>query len=117
METFISRDELVGEGESGHETSLLEPEDGGERSREEDTLDSGESNESFGECRLVVRDPLQGPLSLLLDTWDGVDSLEEVCTTCGVLDVGVDEEGVGLGMDILPVGQREDCCRVGRLTS
>jgi hypothetical protein len=45
-------------------------------------------------------------LSLLLDTGDSVDSLEEVCTTCGVLDVGVDEEGIGLGMDVLPVGQR-----------
>ena len=30
VETLVSRDELVGEGESGHETSLLEPEDGGE---------------------------------------------------------------------------------------
>jgi hypothetical protein len=41
-----------------------------------------------------------------LDTGDSVDSLEEVCTTCGVLDVGVDEKGVGLGMDVLPVGQQ-----------
>jgi hypothetical protein len=30
VETLITRDELVGEGESGHETALLEPEDGGE---------------------------------------------------------------------------------------
>jgi hypothetical protein len=36
VKTLVSRDELVGEGESGHESSLLEPEDGSERSREED---------------------------------------------------------------------------------
>lgn len=34
MESFVSRDELVGESKSRHESSLLEPEDGGERSCE-----------------------------------------------------------------------------------
>jgi hypothetical protein len=102
VETLVSGDELVGECKSGHESSLLEPEDGSERSREEDTLDSGKGNESLGECRFVVRDPLESPLGLLLNTGDGVDGLEEVCTTCGVLDIGVDEEGVGLGVDVLP---------------
>ena len=105
VKTLVSRDELVGEGESGHETSLLEPEDRGEGSREEDSLDGRKGDQSLGESRLSVRDPFDGPLSLLLDTGDGVDGLEEVGSSGGVLDVGVDEERVGLRVDVLPDSQ------------
>jgi hypothetical protein len=94
VKSFVARDELVGEGESGHEATLLEPEDGGEgscsagtvssgftricmqdrseskRTREEDALDSGESDEALSEDGAVVRDPLESPLGLLLDAGD-----------------------------------------------
>jgi hypothetical protein len=65
VETLVTRDELVGEGETGHQTTLLEPEDGGEGAREEDTLDSSEGNQTRSEGRLSVIDPADGPLSLL----------------------------------------------------
>ena len=42
MQTLVARDKLVGEGEAGHETALLQPEYRRERAREEDALDSGE---------------------------------------------------------------------------
>jgi len=49
-----------------------------------------------------------------LNSGDGVHSLEKVCTTCGVLDVGVDEERVGFRVNVLPVGQRSlaQCKRI-----
>ena len=67
METLVTRDELIGECETGHEASLLEPEDGGERSTEKDTLDGGKGDETEGKCRVLVRDPSQSPVGLLLD--------------------------------------------------
>lgn len=106
VETLITRDELVGECQSRHETTLLEPEDGGERSREEDTLDGSEGDQALGESRTLVRDPLEGPVGLLLDAGDGLDGVKEVGATGVVFDIGVDEEGVGLGVDVLPEGQR-----------
>lgn len=68
VEALVARDELVGEGESGHEATLLKPEDGGERAcgehgqgekrvgiegrrtGEEDSLDGGERDETLSEC-------------------------------------------------------------------
>ena len=70
VETLVTGDKLVGEGETGHQTTLLQPEDGSERTREEDTLDSGESNEALTEGGLLVVDPANGPLGLLGNAGD-----------------------------------------------
>jgi len=99
VETFITRDQLVGEGEAGHEATLLEPVDGAERTGEEDALNAGKGDEALGEG-LVIVDPVEGPLSLLLDHGDGLHGLQQEVLLLGVLDVGVDEERIGLGMDV-----------------
>ena len=65
VKTLITRDELVGESQTRHKTALLEPEDGGESTAEEDTLDSSEGNETLTERRVLVSDPLEGPVGLL----------------------------------------------------
>lgn len=70
VHALVARDELVGEGEAGHEAALLEPEDGGEGAGEEDALDGGEGDEAVGEGRVLVRDPAQGPVGLLADAGD-----------------------------------------------
>ena len=49
VHTLVTADQLVGEGETGHEPAFLQPEDGSERSGEEDTLDGGECNKTFTE--------------------------------------------------------------------
>lgn len=49
VETLVTGDELVGEGESSHQPTLLQPEDGGERTAEEDTLNRGKCNQALGE--------------------------------------------------------------------
>lgn len=68
MHTLVTRDELVRESETGHEATLLQPEDGSEGSTEEDTLDSRKSDQARCEGRVLVADPAQGPVGLLLDT-------------------------------------------------
>lgn len=119
VQTLITRDELVGEGQTRHETTLLEPEDGSEGTGEENTLHGSESNETLSEGRFPVLDPLDGPIGLLgnagdcrglasidqsqsrLEVHTGINSVEEVGALLGFLDVGIDEERVGLGVDVL----------------
>lgn len=67
MEALISRDELVGEGQTRHETPFLEPEDRCKCSAEEDTFDSCERNKPLGEGGVLILDPFDGPISLLSD--------------------------------------------------
>ena len=57
MKAFVARDQLVAERQTRHESSLLHPEDGGERAREEDALDGGESDDAFGVGGVVSVDP------------------------------------------------------------
>lgn len=101
VETLITGDELVGEGETRHEAALLEPEYGGESTTEEDTLNSSEGNKALGEGGILVGDPPKGPVGLLADAGNGVDGIEEVGALRWLLDVGINEKGVGLGVDVL----------------
>ncbi|KAI3486760.1 hypothetical protein L1887_49710 [Cichorium endivia] len=101
VETLVARDELVGEGETGHEAALLEPEDGSKRAGEEDALDGGKGDEALGESGATVADPAERPVGLLLDDGDGLDGVKEELALFGLADVGVDEERVSLGVDVL----------------
>lgn len=100
MEAFISGYELIGEGESGHKWSFFEPEDGTKWSWEEDALYSSKGNQPFLESSLPVH-PLHGPLCLLANNVNVSDGAKEVVLLIQILDVSVDEEGVGLGVDVL----------------
>lgn len=70
MHAFVAGDELVGEGEAGHETAFFEPEDGGEGAGEEDAFDGGEGDEALGEGGGFVRDPSEGPVGFFADAGD-----------------------------------------------
>lgn len=68
VETLITGNELVGECEARHESTLLQPEDGSERTAEEDTFNSSKGNDTVGKGRFLVIDPAESPVSLLADT-------------------------------------------------
>ena len=74
MEAFVTGDEFIGEGQAGHETAFLEPEDGGEGAAEEDAFDGGEGDEALGEGGGLVLDPFDGPVGFLADAgdWDAL---------------------------------------------
>jgi hypothetical protein len=63
MPSFVMADELIGEHQTGHQTSLFQPEDGCKRSREEDTLDGGKGHQALGERRLPTLRLTQGIVS------------------------------------------------------
>ena len=49
VKALVAADELVGEGEAGHEAALLQPVDGAEGAGEEDALDARERDQALGE--------------------------------------------------------------------
>ena len=100
VQALVPADELVGEGEAGHDAPLLEPEDGGEAAGEEDALHAGEGYESQAEG-VLVRHPLEGPLRLVPDGVHRPNGLEEEVLPFRVLDVGLDQEGVHLTVHVL----------------
>lgn len=57
VETLVTRDEFIGKCQTGHETTLLHPEDGSKSTTEEDTFDSSKCDQTLTECRLGVIDP------------------------------------------------------------
>jgi hypothetical protein len=65
VQSFVTRNELVGEGQTRHQTTLLEPEDGGECTAEEDALNSSECYQTLSESGLLVLNPANSPISLL----------------------------------------------------
>lgn len=65
VHALVTRDQLVGEGQARHQATLLEPEDRGKGTREEDTLNASEGNQTLSEGRVAVINPLDGPLGLL----------------------------------------------------
>jgi len=70
VHALVAGDELVGEGETRHETTLLQPEDGGKGTGEEDTLDSSKGNKAESKCGGLIRDPTKSPVGLAADTRD-----------------------------------------------
>jgi len=92
MHSFITANEFIGKGKARHQTTLLQPENGGKGAREKDPFDSGEGDKAFGKCRTLVGDPADSPVSLALNARNCLDSVEEVIALGRVLDVGVNEK-------------------------
>ena len=88
VKPLVPRYQLVGECESGHEVSLLEPEDRAERTGEEDSLNGCKRNQSLLE-RLVTVHPLHRPLGLLSDHGHISNGVEKEAFLVLILDVGV----------------------------
>lgn len=94
VHAFVTANKLVGEGETWHEAALLNPENSAERSGEENSFDSGESDETLSKAVRAVN-PLESPVSLLSDGGDVSDGLEEEVFLFIVSAEGVDQDGVG----------------------
>ena len=84
--------------ETGHQTTLFEPEDATEGPREKDTLDRRETDHTIHEGRVFVIDPCVGPLGFFLDTGDRVDRIEQSLLLDGILDICVDQQRVCFGV-------------------
>ena len=95
VQALVAADQFVGERETGHQAALLEPENRAKGSRKQEALDAHEGHEALGERPRFVH-PLERPLRLLLDAGNRAHGLEQVLLLHVVVDVGVDEQAVGL---------------------
>ena len=77
---LITTDQLITECQSWHDTSLFQPEDGSERPRKENSLNSSKRHKPLGIWRSLILDPTQRPLSLLLHTRYGLNCIEKLLT-------------------------------------
>ena len=80
-------------------TSLLQPEDGAERPREKNSLNSSEGNDALGEGRLRSH-PRESPVRLVHHGGVGFHGVKELLLLLGLLDVGVDQQRVHLRVDV-----------------
>lgn len=99
VQPLVPRDPLIRFPEGlGHETPLLQPEDGAEAPTKEQALDYPEGEEPL--CKTVLRlvDPAQRPVRLLGDARDLLDRVKEGGLPFRGRDEGVDHEAVGLAV-------------------
>ena len=101
VEPLVPGDKLIAEAKAGHQSSLLQPENGCKTAGEEDSLHGGEGDHPLGVGGVVGVDPPERPLRLLLDGGECLDSVEELVPLLPVLDVGVDQQAVHLTVDVL----------------
>jgi len=99
VQALITANQFVGECQTGHESPLLEPENTAKRTGEENALDRRKGNESLGKRALA--DPTQRPIGFFANAIHVIDGVEKVVLFGGVLDVGIDQQRIGLGMDVL----------------
>merc|ERR1719319_669644 len=65
------------------------------------SLHSCKGNDSLRIGGIIRVDPPQSPLCLFLDCRDSLNGIEHLLLLSTILDVGVNEEGVHLAMDVL----------------
>jgi hypothetical protein len=76
VESFISTDEFIGKAEARHEAGLLDPIDGTEGGGEEDAFDNGKRDDTFSESGTFRIAPAPRSVCLLMNCWQGVDSIK-----------------------------------------
>ena len=74
VQALVARDELVGEGEAGHEQALLQPKDGAEAAAEVDALHACKRHQPLRKADTAADPPLR-PLRLLRHTRNRLDRL------------------------------------------
>ena len=100
VQPFITRNEFVGERESGHEAALLQPKDRRKRSGKMDPFNRCERDQARSEIGLLVRYPSHSPFRFAFDRRNGFYRLEKVCALLGIFDIRINEEAIRFGMDI-----------------
>lgn len=99
VQPLVPANELVRKAKTGHESPLFEPENAAKGAREENSFHRRKGDEALGETALA--DPTQGPIRFLAHAVHMVNGVKEVVFLGGILDIGINEQGIGLGVDVL----------------
>lgn len=101
VEPLITGNQEIALTQTGHQATLLEPEDGAEGTAEEDALHNRKGEQTGRKTRVFVLNPLKRPIGLLLDGGNRLNRLEELVLLLGVLDVCINQETVCFTVDRL----------------
>ncbi len=99
VHALVSNDEFIAECEVWHKSSLLEPEDGGERTREKDTSTAVTQRVRAQRMKSPYRRSSGEPSQ---PSSHRLDCIEKVFAFSRILDIGVNEERVRLRVDGFP---------------
>ena len=99
MESFVSGDEFIGKGKSGHQWSFFKPENGTKWAWKENAFNSCKGDQPLLESPVSVH-PLHRPLRLFFDHLNIGDGWKQVILLVEVLDVGINKERVGLRVHV-----------------
>jgi len=75
METLITADEFIAEGEAWHQPSFLEPEDGAEAATEKNTFYCCKCYQSFGKAAVI--NPAKRPFCFFLYSRYGIYGMKQ----------------------------------------
>ena len=98
MHALIPGYQFVAERQSRHKAAFLKPENAAKRTGEENAFYDGKGDELLAEA--AVFDPPQGPVCFPFDAFEVFDGMEQVVLFLRIFDVGVNEQRIGLGMDV-----------------
>jgi len=101
VEALVTRDELVGESQARHEAPLLEPKDGAEAPREKDAFNRRKRHQTLRKRRHFRVAPFERPVRLLVHARHRFNGPQQVRLLGLVPDVGVNQQAVHLGVNVL----------------
>ena len=99
VHTLVAANQLIGEGQSRHQTALLHPKNGAKRTAKEDAFHGCKGYETLRKRGRL--NPTQGPVGLLFYSLKIVNCIEELVALGRILHVGINQQGVGLAVNVL----------------
>jgi hypothetical protein len=82
LHILVARNQLVREGQAGHQAALFKPKNRAERTREEDAFHGRESDEALSKVLRI--NPRQSPLAFAMHGGPGFERVEEVALLLGL---------------------------------
>src|SRR5678816_3228931 len=98
MQTFIAADQFITKREARHQSSLFHPEYGAETTAKENSFDGSKCYQAL--CKTAVLNPAQCPFCFFLHRRYCFNRMKKTVFFLRVLDIGIYEQGIGLGMDV-----------------
>merc|ERR1712142_716561 len=100
VKSFVPGNKFIAEGQTRHKSTFLQPEYSCERSREENALHRGKSNDTLGVGGVLSIDPFESPIGFLLDCWNSFYGIKQFFFLSIVSDVRINQQTVHFAVNI-----------------
>merc|ERR1712242_84164 len=100
VKSFVPGNKFIAEGQTRHKSTFLQPEYSCERSREENALHRGKSNDTLGVGGVLSIDPFESPIGFLLNCWNSFYGIKQFFFLSIVSDVRINQQTVHFAVNI-----------------